>query len=101
VVFDGLRAKSELQHLSSAAIIWVDAPDEIRLERVISRARPGDPQTPDELKIVDQKSFPEAEELKSIANITIMNSSDDMGQLYKQVDGIMANAQLTKVRVLD
>jgi dephospho-CoA kinase len=101
VVFDGLRAKTELNHLSSATIIWVEAPDELRLERVKSRARSGDPQTPDDLKIVDQKSFPEADDLKSNATIIITNSSDEMGQLYEQVDGIMVNANLTKVRVLE
>ncbi len=48
-VIDSVRHPAEVQVLRSQTdrfkLLWVDAPDDLRLERIRGRARSGDPQT--------------------------------------------------------
>jgi dephospho-CoA kinase len=99
VVFDGLRSEVEMSKLmdkKNVSFIWVDAPDEKRLERVKGRARAGDPQTLDDLYAVDAKSFPEADKLKELCQIKIDNPEDDYSILAMKTDLVMQNMAIAK-----
>jgi len=100
IVFDGLRSEKEMIDLvdkPNVFLIWVNAPDKKRLERVILRNRPGDPKTVEDLLAVDQKSFPEAEKLKEMCHQVIANPGDDQDVLKGVIDRLMEQMEINKI----
>ena len=101
VVFDGFRSSVELQHLTgqlNVSLIWVEASDQKRLERVRSRQRPGDPQTIEDLLRVDQHSFPEADDLRDVCQTRITNESDDVGVLKNDVNSLIQKLDILPLK---
>lgn len=103
VAFDGLRAKVEMDKLRESpnvSFIWVDAPDGKRLKRVKERKRPGDPQTIEELLMVDSKSFPEADRLRQLCKHEIHNPGDDINELKSKTEDVMNKLSIEKLRII-
>lgn len=100
IAFDGLRAEAEMQNLQGDNVhfIWLDAPDSKRLERVVSRNRPGDPKTIGELLDVDRRSFPQADVLREKCEYKITNTTDDMENLRQQVGDVMKQIEVQPIR---
>lgn len=102
VVFDGLRSEVEMEKLKgqpNVHFIWVDAPDEKRLERALSRARPGDPRTIEELLVVDAKSFPEAKRLKELCPYRLDNPEDSIDLLREKTESLMTEFLIVKPKI--
>ena len=102
VVFDGLRSETEMAQLISSpnvTFIWVDAPDEKRLERAQKRARPEDPQTIQKLLGVNAKTFPEAERLKRLCRYSIDNPGDDILALKEKTNTLMVQLSINKPNI--
>lgn len=100
ISFDGLKSLSEFNQLvgsPNVKLVWVDAPDELRLERIQRRNRPGDPKTLDELLEVDRQTFPDAAKFKELCSARIINASDDFKDLKAQVDDLMNGLGVTPV----
>lgn len=100
ITFDGLKSLSEFDQLvgrSNVQLVWVDAPDELRLERIRRRNRPGDPKTLAELLEVDKQTFSESAEFEKACSARIINNSDDLGALTVQVNGLMERLGVTNL----
>jgi dCMP deaminase len=58
-VVDSIRHPAEVSALRAAgktfALLWIEAPTTLRLERILKRARSGDPETLDALVAIDQR----------------------------------------------
>ncbi len=100
VVLDGLRTEKELLNLLGATILWVEAPDELRFDRVKGRGRPGDPQTLPELIEADDRSFPESNKLRELSKTHVTNTSNDMDDLRHQVGQVMVQANIRPVTAI-
>ncbi len=76
-VIDSIRHPAEVQVLRAAAqgfrLVWVEAPEALRLERILKRARPGDPQTPEELRQLEGRELrsadPAAQQLLDVRDL--------------------------------
>jgi len=96
-VIDSIRNPVEVQALKAAGnfvLFAIDAPPELRFERIRSRARENDPQTLEEFRLVEEtESRNQAEHKQSIedcqalADFTIMNegSLEDLHQQITQI----------------
>jgi dephospho-CoA kinase len=103
VVFDGLRSEVEMKELVgklNVSLIWIDAPDEKRLERVKKRNRAGDPKTIEKLLEVDKKSFPEADALRQMAKFVIENPEDDIKALEQKIESLMGTLNINKAKAI-
>jgi len=85
-VIDSIRHPAEVEALRRRAgrfqLIWVDAPVEIRLERLKARGRPGDPETLQELRNQEDRELgsadPAAQQLLAVcelADVKLVNDS--------------------------
>jgi len=88
---------SELKKRKDFALIYIDAPKEIRFDRMIKRNREGDPK--------DFKTFTKLEEAESqkegsgqqlvktalLADIKIINASNSLEPLYSKIDNCINN----------
>lgn len=104
IAFDGLRSEHELKNLMgkpNVSLIWVEASDDKRLERVISRNRQGDPTTVEELLEVDRRSFPQADSIKSKCGYIISNIFDDINGLKQKVDKLITPLGITPLKVIE
>lgn len=96
---DSIRHPAEVEVLRRRAphfrLVWVDADERVRLERLRRRARPGDPKTLDELRRLEGResdlSDPTSQQLpavKALADEVIWNEGD-LGSLHEQVRAIL------------
>lgn len=103
IVFDGLRSGVELQHLTgqpNVSLIWVEASDQKRLERVRSRNRPGDPQTIEGLLEVDRRSFPEADSLRDKCQFHFVNEGDDLDALAQDANSVIRKLGISPLKAV-
>jgi len=104
IAFDGLRSEGELKNLMgkrNVSLIWVEASDDKRLERIISRGRQGDPTTVEKLLEVDRLSFPEAESIKNKCGCTISNMFDDTESLRQEVYELVNPLEIAPLKVIE
>jgi dCMP deaminase len=98
-VIDSIRHPTEVEALRSAGgrfrLLWVDADDSVRLERMRSRGRVGDPSSLSELKALEaretraeEEGGQELEAVRAMADEVVMNdgSSED---LFVAVRGVL------------
>ncbi|MDB5161691.1 MAG: hypothetical protein JWM52_199 [Candidatus Saccharibacteria bacterium] len=93
VMYSGFRSPAEAEAVLSRSgkIIYIDAPTEVRYDRIAERARDGDPVTDESLKAQDQREFltgaAENENLpavKAMASIVIVNDGT-LEDLYQKL----------------
>jgi len=98
-VVDSVRHPAEVDVLRERAtsfrLIWVEAPEEVRLARLHARARPGDPATLADLKRLEQRELgsddPAAQQLlavRALADFTVVNDGD-LPTLHARVQEIL------------
>ncbi|MDR1522949.1 MAG: dephospho-CoA kinase [Endomicrobium sp.] len=88
---------NELRERKDFVLVNVDAPQKVRFERMQKRKRCGDPQTLEkfiELEKQESQSDGSGQQLiktAKLADITIINDSDDMHTLESRVDELLKN----------
>jgi dCMP deaminase len=98
-VVDSIRHPAEVDVLRGRAstfrLIWVDAPESVRLERLRSRARPGDPTALADLRRLEQRELgsadPSAQQLlavRELADFTVVNDGD-LATLHARIQEIL------------
>ncbi len=98
-VIDSIRHPAEVEALRRAdpgfRLIWVDAPLEIRFERLRSRGRPGDPETLEALRAMEAREAggadPAGQQLDAIragADFTVSNAGD-LGKLHEELQRVL------------
>jgi dCMP deaminase len=98
-VIDSIRHPAEVEVLRSKAerfrLIWVDADESIRLDRIRARARSGDPSTLEELRRLEDREFasddPDAQQLaavRELADFTVANNGS-LEKLHGEVQRIL------------
>ncbi|MFZ1301463.1 MAG: nucleoside monophosphate kinase [Candidatus Microsaccharimonas sp.] len=98
VIVSGFRSSKETEALQAkgGVIVYIDAPAELRHERILERARPGDPQTNEELTALDEREANLASTgenvlaIKETANFVIVNDSS-IKVLQQALDGILVS----------
>lgn len=100
VVITGLRQPGEIEYLKNQGnfvMIAVDAPIELRFERMAERKRPGDPESLESMKEKEQKEMQNSgknaqkiHECMKMADYTIINDGS-FKDLYKKVDELIEN----------
>ncbi len=99
---DSVRHPAEVEvlrdHTSNFRLIWTQADDRVRLERIRARARPGDPQTLEELRRLEGRELGSDDEsaqqllaVRELADYTIDNSGD-LEQLQEAVHGVLRDS---------
>ena len=90
---------SELRKRKDFVLINVDAPQDVRFERMQKRKRPGDPQTLEKFIELEKKEFQTSgsgQQLRKTANmadITFINDSNDMVTLKATVDNLLEDLE--------
>ncbi len=98
-VVDSIRHPAEVEVLrgraSSFRLIWVEAPEEIRLARLRTRGRPGDPTSLPDLRRLEQRELgsddPAAQQLlavRALADVSVVNDGD-LPTLHARVQEIL------------
>lgn len=105
VVVTGLRQPGEVRYLQSLDdfhLIAVDAPVEVRFERMKERARPGDPETLESMIEKEKKEMEhkgknaqKIHECMEMADFTIANDGT-FEDLYKEVDSVIERLRQKK-----
>jgi len=96
-IVDGIRNSAEVEELRKQRyffLISVDAPQKIRFERMLKRAKPSDPKTWDDFLSIDKRDFGEENpngqqvgKCMKLADFTIVNDGS-LEYLNNQIDGI-------------
>lgn len=96
-LIDSIRNPTEvevLRRLEGFVLIAVAAPEDLRFERSLSRARPGDPQSLDEFRDRERQENskdPAAQQLSAtaaLADVIVLNDSD-LDQLAANLDALI------------
>jgi dephospho-CoA kinase len=96
VVYSGFRSPSEAQYVKDHGgfIVYIDAPTEVRHERILDRRRSDDTNDQEKLNQIDQKELQaqddageNLEKVKALADFTVINDSD-LDSLHKKLDEI-------------
>jgi dCMP deaminase len=101
-VIDSIRHPAEVEALRAAdsnfKLIWVDADEAVRLERIRSRGRGGDPETLEELQrlegVEQGGADPAGQQLaavRKLADFTIDNSGD-LAHLHAEVQRVLGRS---------
>jgi dCMP deaminase len=98
-VIDSIRHPAEVEVLRGRTphfqLIWVDAPEEIRLSRIVERARPGDPQTLEELQRLEGRELggddPNAQQLLAVRDLADfhIDNAGDLEALHTEVQTLL------------
>jgi dCMP deaminase len=100
---DSVRHPAEVEALRAHAgrfrVIWVDADEAIRIARIRARARPGDPQSVDELRRLEGQELgsadPAAQQLlavRELAEFTLRNDGS-LAALHEALQEILVQCQ--------
>ncbi len=102
ILISSIRQPAEALYLKKNkgfVLLGIDAPIELRFERLRLRARPGDPQTLEELKDKEAKEMeskgPNAQkihECMNMADYKIINDGN-FEKLYKEVDDVISKQE--------
>jgi len=90
-----------LKELKNFVLINVDAPQSIRFERMQQRKRPGDPETLEkfiELEKKESQSSGSGQQValcSKMADITFINDTNNLNQLYSNIDNLLKKLQKT------
>jgi dephospho-CoA kinase len=84
---DSVRHPAEVEALRASGrdfrLVWVDADEAIRFERIKARGRSGDPQTPDELHALEARELaskdPAAQQLLAVRELAEVIVTNDAG----------------------
>ncbi len=98
-VIDSVRHPAEIALLREREdeflLLWVEAPESIRLERILRRERPGDPTSLDELRQLESREMgserPDAQQLGAVrdaADVTIVNDTT-IEELHRKLEGVL------------
>jgi len=103
IIVDGIRNPEEAEYLRKTfgrkfTLIAVDAPREIRWERIKGRAREGDPKTWEEFVVLDDRDQGIGEDLHGqqvrrcieMADVIVMND-DNIDQLKEKINSIVSS----------
>ncbi len=96
---DSIRHPAEVEVLRGRTrnfrLIWIQARDALRLERIRSRGRPGDPTSLEELHRLEQRELASADEsgqqllaVRELADYTVDNNGD-LETLHEAVQGVL------------
>ena len=101
LIVDGIRNPGEVEHLKKEfkngfTLIAVDAPREVRFERIVKRARPTDPKTLEEFIVIDERDQGKGEpeygqqtaKCRQMADFVI-NNNGTQEEMVKKVDEII------------
>jgi dCMP deaminase len=99
-VVDSVRHPAEVEHLRARSrrfkLLWVDAAEDVRLERIRARGRSGDPTTLEELRALEGRELgsadPSAQQLlavRDLADLTVRNDGS-LDDLYRALHDILA-----------
>jgi len=101
LIVDGIRNPAEAEHLKKKFrkdfhLIAVDAPREMRFERIVKRARPTDPKTLEEFVIIDERDQGKGEpdygqqtvKCRQMADFVI-NNNGSREEMVKKVNEII------------
>jgi dCMP deaminase len=102
-VIDSIRHPAEVEALRNAdpsfRLVWVDADPKIRMERIKSRGRSGDPVDLKDLKRLEGKELesdnPAAQQLlavKALKDFTVLNE-DSMEDMHQAVQSVLERSQ--------
>ncbi len=89
---------AELKKQKNLFLIAVDAPIELRFERALERAKPGEEKTFEAFKnqeldeSTEKKGLQQVRKCIKMADVLIINDKT-IGELYKKIDGIINNFQ--------
>lgn len=97
-IIDSLRNPHEAEFLKNCGIkfflIAVDAPREIRFERIIKRGKPSDPKTWEEFLVTDNRDFDSGNDMGQnvkkcfeVADFVIMND-DNLNDSMKRIEEV-------------
>jgi dephospho-CoA kinase len=95
-----IRHPAEVETLAQRkdfTLVFFDASTEIRFQRMLKRNREGDPTTYDKFIELEQKesqkegSGQQLTKTAQMANIKIVNNSNDIMDLYKKIDALLKN----------
>mgnify|MGYP001609705850 CR=1 FL=1 len=98
-IFDSLRNAGEVdylrKHVKDFILIAVDAPQEIRFQRILSRGKASDPRTWDEFLVIDNRDYfdesnPHGQQVRDCmarADFLIVNDAD-IAKSLKEVETI-------------
>ena len=98
-VVDSIRHPQEVAVLRERGdhfrLLWIDAPEEVRLSRILARSRSGDPETLEELQQLEGRELagpdPGAQQLlavRELADFRVDNESD-LEALHAKIQGIL------------
>lgn len=98
-VIDSIRHPAEVDVLRSLGrpfhLIWVDATEATRLERIRTRARPGDPTTLDDLRDLEGRELasrnPAAQQLLAIRELAdeVVHNDGDLERLHLELQDLL------------
>ncbi len=100
-VLTSIRQVGEIEYLrqfSDFTLLKLDAPIEVRLDRLVKRSRPGDVKNMQELQEIEQKQADgtgggmNMNKCFSMAEVEIINDGS-FEDLYKEVDSVVAKLQ--------
>src|SRR5207253_786357 len=96
-IIDSIRNPAEVNAFRAAKhfkLIRVEAPPEVRFQRILNRRRPGDPTSMDEFVALDNREA-EGEEtaqnllkVELLADYTLVND-DGLEKLYRKIDELL------------
>jgi len=100
---DSIRHPQEVEALRGGPVpfhlLWVDAAPQTRLERMKARARPGDPQTLEDLERLeglelrsDDPAGQQLEAVRSRADFVVRND-DDLTALHVEIQAVLSKTQ--------
>jgi dephospho-CoA kinase len=97
-IYSGFRSLAEAQLIKDRGgiILYIDAPDAFRYERIIERNRGNESFTLEDQQRLDEQERssrdPLAESLDSVKNVSdgIVNNDGELQDLYRQLDSIVA-----------
>mgnify|MGYP001614771964 CR=1 FL=1 len=95
VILDGARCLKEVMCLhqiefGKVVTVYVDAPIDVRRDRIIRRRRSIDPQDTEELRKVMLVDLHCVKDCKDVNGVVILNNIGDINFLHSQIDRLMA-----------
>lgn len=108
-VVDSIRNPSEvavLRRLPGFVLIGIRAPFEVRFRRARRRARPGDPETPEEFRRREEQensADPRAQQLKATFELAdhVVENGGDLSELHRALDRLLDRLERDADRGVD
>jgi dCMP deaminase len=94
-VVDSIRHPAEVEALRAAGdfkLLWIEAPQELRFERAVTRARPGDPHTLEDFRALEELELagddPAGQQLLEVARLAdeTLHNDGDLAELERALE---------------